>query len=425
MSIRETVGNASQPATTPTVTGKRSALLLIAGALLLSGCGYQTASTPTTPAPTAPTPTTPTPTAPAPSSSAKLSGFIFDDLNKNGVQDSGEGVLSGWNVYLDANGNGSQDSGETGVVTGSDGSFQFSGVSVPATGGAVKLGVKSRLGYSGAQAVAGTTGLRPLIINGTRATAATAPFQVKIDVTDAKDPNDGGICGGSVIAPRWILTAAHCVPTGTLPSQVKVRAGVIDLTGGTDGPLDVDQIMVHERYDTATNDNDIALIKLKTSVPVSIAPIIPALSDETPLNAAGTLVRVSGFGKTESGNTSDQLLYVDQQISTDQKCKAAWEGATSNMICAETPANDTVVRESCQGDSGGPLFSTSGPLRQVGVVSFGSASCKEIDKPGVYVRLTQYDAWLATHTGRGADTSVTVNLSGDKSGVAIGVRQSN
>ena len=91
----------------------------------------------------------------------------------------------------------------------------------------------------------------------------------------------------------------------------------------------------------------------------------------------------------------------------------------------QTPPNDTKVRESCQGDSGGPLFTIGGALRQVGVVSFGSTSCQERQTPGVYVRLTQYDAWMAGKTGRGTDTSITVNFNGDKSGVAIGVRQSN
>ncbi|WP_407541278.1 serine protease [Deinococcus radiomollis] len=316
-----------------------------------------------------------------------------------------------------------QNPGEASVVTAADGSFQFSNVMVPASG-MVKLGVKNRLGYNGASAVLGTASLRPLIINGTPASATTAPFQARLDIAGTTNPADGSICGGSVIAPRWILTAAHCFSTGTLPSQVKVRAGVTDLTGTGDVPVDVEQIIVHENYNSTTTDNDIALLKLKTSVTGSIVPIIPAMPEETALNAAGTKVRVSGFGVTETGNPSDKLLFVDQQISSDQKCQTIWN-STGNMVCAETPSGQTVVRESCQGDSGGPLFTTSGPLRQVGVVSFGSTTCKEIDKPGVYVRLTSYDTWLAGKTGRGVDASITVNMNGDKSGVAIGVRQSN
>ena len=277
------------------------------------------------------------PTVVTVSRSAMLSGFVFDDLNKNAVQESGEGPLSGWTVYLNTNGNGTQDNGETSVVTAADGSFQFLSVSVPSgTGGPVKLGVKNRLGYSGAQAVLGTTSLHPLIINGTPATASTAPFQAYIAVSNPANPGSLEQCGGSVIAPRWILTAAHCFVSATenaAASQVQVRVGVIDLTSDSDVPLDVAQIFTHESYNPTTNDNDIALLKLKTSVPASIVPIIPAMPNETQLNAAGTSVRVSGFGKTESGGSSDKLLYVDQVLSTVQKCQDAWgDGTITSQI---------------------------------------------------------------------------------------------
>ncbi len=356
--------------------------------------------------------------------SGNLGGILFDDLNKNNARDAGEAGLKDWTVYIDANSNSSLDAGEKTVVTSATGAYSFSDVKI----GALKIGVQMRLGYSAANVVALNSSLiDPKIINGSAVGGKDKfPFQVAL----IQKADGAQFCGASLVAPRWVLTAAHCFYTEnkqtTFAAAIQVRLGVTDLTTQEGEIIDVSEIINHPQYllpaGSGTN-NDIALLKL--SAPATQGSLIaPARGAETNLNAAGTAVRVIGWGRTETG-TTNTLREVGQQLSQDALCQSTWN-ATPQMLCAQTPAGDTTVRESCQGDSGGPLFTDSATPRQVGVVSFGTTSCTEIDKPGVYARVTAFDEWLGTTTGRTmSDLGISFDLTANTSSVGIGVQQSN
>lgn len=189
--------------------------------------------------------------------------------------------------------------------------------------------------------------------------------------------------------------------------------------------INVVDIINHPQYlSPVAFNNDMALLKLETNATLG-QTIIPVGANESNFNAAGTLARVIGWGKTEGGTASDVLREVGQEIAADTLCNSTWN-STDKMICAKTPTGEQTVRESCQGDSGGPLFTQNAPLRQIGVVSFGSTSCTEIDKPGVYAKVSEFAAWLASNTSTGSgDGALTVNLTGDNNNIGIGVRQSN
>jgi secreted trypsin-like serine protease len=110
----------------------------------------------------------------------------------------------------------------------------------------------------------------PKIVGGQNATKGLFPWQVALISSDAAkdDPFPGFFCGGSLIGWQWVLTAAHCVyegdppgkPTVTEKETVHVYLGSHDFSGGR--RLEVERIIPHEAYNTDTQDNDIALLKL-------------------------------------------------------------------------------------------------------------------------------------------------------------------
>lgn len=237
------------------------------------------------------------------------------------------------------------------------------------------------------------------IVNGTPAAPGAYPWMAAFLF-------DGGQgCGGSVIAPNWILTASHCVADDR--GQPSVAPGsatfVVNATNWTDGSgqtLTAAEIIIHPNYDAATTDNDVALIR--TNEAANVTPVQFATAPEQN-PAAGTEVRVIGYGTTTSGGeASNTLLQVDVPIVSDADCAAGYGNLNApNMLCAGAPTQDEANpgRDSCQGDSGGPLFVDGDQPVQIGVVSFGIGCGAPL--PGVYAEVSTYAEWIQGIIGGG------------------------
>lgn len=263
-------------------------------------------------------------------------------------------------------------------------------------------------------------GARPEVVGGHPVPQGTFPFMayVEIDVGGGRF----SACGGSVIAPGFVLTAAHCTgPDGGFdppfpPENYFVGIGQVDLNRlEPANAFGVVEVFRHPQWDPAVSQQfDVAVLQLDRPVPAGLtAPLDFVGSGDRQFDDAGQPVEVAGWGTTSSGgNSSVRLLAANLAVDIDAECAASY-GASfdeGSMICASAPG-----RDSCQGDSGGPLFANvvvgerietrkgkkrKGKKRkvkkvrvpifaqtQVGIVSFGQG-CADPSFPGVYARVS-------------------------------------
>ncbi|MER5391075.1 serine protease [Saccharopolyspora sp. NPDC002686] len=248
-------------------------------------------------------------------------------------------------------------------------------------------------------------GVTPYIIGGSPADQ-TYSFMISLEYERDGNP-DSHRCGGALINPEWIVTAAHCIagdsPDGTPvlddPAMFHARIGSTDRTTG--GSISkIEEIVVHPDYKAfaeRSEGNDIALLHLDAPSDQVPAPMVGKAPKP------GTAVRQIGWGYVSNDDQGDpnklptQLQQLDTTIipPNTPKCVAdagddSW-GIREGDLCTDNPEG---VRGPCGGDSGSPLLVREGDGWQVaGLDSRGVGSVCGAT-PDIYTNVANYRGWI-------------------------------
>jgi trypsin len=216
------------------------------------------------------------------------------------------------------------------------------------------------------------------IVGGGLASVSEAPWAVVLTNSQSSRPT-GRWCGGALVAPDKVLTAAHCMakPLSTY-TAIQGRA---DLTDESDGRVSrISKVWIHPGYNTKDNRNDFAILTLAR--PFTQVPLI-ALETNPKADRKGVVPTVYGWGDTDDTGPDDALQKVAVPDLGDDACLANKEYVANGYAAASNVCAGNGSGDACQGDSGGPLVLNG---RLLATVSWGKG-CADPDFPGVYAEI--------------------------------------
>ncbi|XP_036914939.1 plasminogen [Sturnira hondurensis] len=223
------------------------------------------------------------------------------------------------------------------------------------------------------------------VVGGCVANPHSWPWQVSLRTRFGQH-----FCGGTLIAPQWVLTATHCLERSSRPSSYKVVLGAHEENTLTS---DV-QVIEAAKLIPEPSRADIALLKLSSPAIITNKVIPACLPPPNYVVAGRTVCYITGWGDTKGTYGAGLLKEAQLPVIENKVCNRQEHlngRVQTTELCAGLLEGGA---DSCQGDSGGPLvcFEKDKYILQ-GVTSWG-LGCAQPNKPGVYVRVSRFVSWI-------------------------------
>lgn len=253
--------------------------------------------------------------------------------------------------------------------------------------------IVASLALAQASVIDSDVGISPYIVGGEDANIEDFPWMVTLYTS-----GNSFTCGGSIIAPNWILTAAHCLPISS------IQYGATNRSATGPNKVGVAENIRHPSYVSYSRD-DIALLRLSENIvygPTAQPIKLPVNGSEVP-GSWETDIIVTGWGYNSSSSfvLPITLQKVNLKVVSNQECLDIHQTkANPPRLIYDTNVCVGVLgggKSECNGDSGSPAILLDGT--QIGVCSWSIKPCANPTFPGVFTKLSHYREWIRSITG--------------------------